>query len=69
MILTNLLDMLDMLDKMGNAAWFTDVGGTVDECNETACKVLGRVKDEVIGQSLAGDLVAESDKELSLIHI
>ena len=54
-------DMLDLLDKMGIAAWFTDKEGKVDECNETACKLLDRVKDEVIGQSLAGDLVEKSE--------
>ena len=33
-------ELLDLLDKLGIAAWLTDREGTVDDCNKAACKIL-----------------------------
>ena len=37
---------LDLFDKLGIAAWFTDEEGIVDDCNKTACKLLEKDKAE-----------------------
>ena len=52
-----------MLDKLGIAALFTDMEGKVDECNKTACALMAREKEEVIGLALADDLVSEGGRE------
>ena len=49
-------DMLDMLDKLGIAAWFTNMEGAVDDCNKTACALVEREKDEVMGVVKGGAL-------------
>ena len=37
-------EMLDLLDKLGIAAWLTDREGKVDDCNKAACKILEKEK-------------------------
>ena len=37
-------ELLDLLDKLGIAAWLTDREGQVDDCNKTACKILEKEK-------------------------
>ena len=51
-------DLLGVLDKLGIVVWFTDTKGVVDECNKTACELVEREKEEVLGVVLAeGKLV------------
>jgi PAS domain S-box-containing protein len=57
--------LLDVLDKLGIAAWFTDMSGVVDDCNKSACKLVEREKAEVLGLSLANELVSEVDRKVA----
>jgi len=43
--------MLGLFDKLGIAAWLTDMSGMVNECNTVACKILDYQKREVISTS------------------
>ena len=55
--------LLDLLDKLGIAAWFTDMSGVVDDCNKTACSIIEREKAEVLGLGFAAEISAEADRE------
>ena len=55
-------EMLVMLDKLGIAAWLTNTEGVVDECNKTACGLVGRSREEQQGMGLVGELVSERDR-------
>ncbi len=56
-------EVMDVLDKVGIAAWFTDKAGVVDDCNKTACAIVDRTREETLGLGLAEELVAAQDKE------
>ena len=52
-------ELLMLLERMGIAAWFTDKGGVVDQCNKSACELLGRSEEEMVGMNMSGDVVCE----------
>jgi PAS domain S-box-containing protein len=56
-------ELLELLDKLGIAAWLTNRVGQVDECNKAACELVEREKEEVLGVVLADELVVEANKE------
>ena len=56
-------ELLDMLDKLGIAAWFTDTAGVVDDCNKTACRLVDRTREETVGVGLVDELVGEKARE------
>ena len=56
-------ELMDLLDKLGIAAWFTDKAGVVDDCNKTACTLVDRTREETVGVGLVEELVGEKDRE------
>ena len=61
--------MLDLFDRLGVAAWYTDLEGEVDKCNKTACNLVKKTKKEVLGRDFCNDIVAMEQKEHSTVAV
>jgi len=54
--------LMDLLNKLGIAAWFTDMHGEIDDCNETACRYAERTRTEHLGLTFCDELVSEESR-------
>jgi len=54
------VDSLSALDELAIAAWLTDGDGRVDDCNATACELMGvKDKSKLIGVMLSSSVVVK----------
>jgi len=54
-------ELVALLDGLGMAAWCTDFDGRITEANKTACVLLERGHDEMMGMHFASEIVSPVD--------
>lgn len=57
-------DSLAALDELGIAGWLTNGNGIVDDCNATACELVGVEKSQVIGKMLSESVISKHKEKL-----
>lgn len=61
--------LLELFDRLGVAAWFTDTDGVVDNCNATACNLIKDRKTDLLGKRFCEDIVSSEQHEQSTVAI